>query len=246
MSGISGKKVWYVTNELPIEEIAERAVAKISGTNLSDIMEDAASGYTAHLDRLLKPVYKNNLLITEYNKKISPAELESNINKWTALTGWKPDVIVLDYMERMKPSEEGYSPDKSWLWLGAIARELVWMAKRMNIVIWTAAQTNRSGLGAEVVTMDMSQGSIQHLQEASAVVTMIQRDCPGKPDKKVLGFRAQKMRHSRRDNNVVWLEADLKKMTITDHVVEMPDVNREEEEEEEAAPQKKKKRSGTR
>lgn len=229
IAGVEEKKVWYVTNELPIEEIAERAISKISGVALSEIMEDAATGYTEHLNRLMTEVYKQNMLITEVNRQINTMELEAQMTKWISLTGWKPDVIVLDYMERMKPNEQGLRRDQSWAWQGAIAQDLVRLAKRHNILVWTAIQTNRSGLNSPVLDSSMAQGSIQHLQEAAAVVAMLQRDHPTDENKKAMEFRSLKMRHSPKDGKSVILEADLRKMTITRTEVKIEEIDRSQE-----------------
>jgi hypothetical protein len=139
--------------------------------------------------------------------------------KWVNLVGWKPDVLILDFMERMKPCDAGYGRDKEWNWLGAISRDLSRFAKRHNILVWTAAQTNRSGM-VKGVKMDlgMAQASTKHLQEATVVIGMTQQDIGD--DKIAMEFSSLKQRHSRRSFKPVMVECDLSKMNITNDVYE--------------------------
>jgi hypothetical protein len=152
--------------------------------------------------------------------------------KWVNLIGWKPDVLVLDFIERMKPCDSGYSRDRVWDWIGAIARDLSRFAKRHNILVWTAAQTNRSGYakekGKQPLGLDMAQGSVKHLQEAAAIIGMRQEAI--NDDKIVMELADLKQRHSRRAHRSVYLECDLGKMSITNTVYdkdtcEVDDIN---------------------
>ena len=151
-------------------------------------------------------------------------DLESEMAKWVNLLGWKPDVLVLDFMERMKPCDSGYRRDAVWDWIGAIAKDLKRFAKRHNILVWTAAQVNRSGLYKEAeIGLEMAQGSIKHLQESDCTIGMKQKHISH--DKIVMEFTSLKQRHSRMAHKPVYLECDLGRMSIT---------NKEYEEEVEA------------
>ena len=170
--------------------------------------------------------------LTEVNREISTDELESEMAKWVNLLGWKPDVLILDYMERMRPCDSGYRRDQIWDWIGAIARDLKRFAKRHNCLVWTAAQVNRSGLNKKVeMGLDMAQGSIKHLQESDCTIGMRQKHIS--QDKIVMEFTSLKQRHSKMAHKPVYLECDLGRMSITN-------VEYEEDETFEAAPTSKK------
>ncbi|KKL73702.1 hypothetical protein LCGC14_2072260 [marine sediment metagenome] len=210
------KRVWVVTNELSMEEQTERMLARITGKAMTDIINDPGVAFEG-LDREWKAGLHNRLRLTEVNREVSVDELEAEMCKWVNLIGWKPDVLILDFMERMKPNDKGFSRDRVWDWLGAIARDLSRFAKRNNILIWTAAQTNRSGLrkGADM-SLDMAQSSIKHLQEATVVIGMKQNEIGD--DKVVMEFTSLKQRHSRRSARPVSVECDLGRMSITNDV----------------------------
>ena len=209
-------RVWVVTNELSIEEQTERMLSKITGMEVTKIIDDPGVAYTG-LERHWRAGLHERIRLTEYNREVSVDDLESEMMKWSNLIGWKPDVLILDFIERMKPCERGYSRDRVWDWLGAISRDLSRLAKRHNILIWTAAQTNRSGYakakGKQPLGLDMAQGSVQHLQEAAAIIAMRQVHLPG--DKIVMELADLKQRFSKRASKPVYLEVDLGRMSIT-------------------------------
>jgi len=212
------KRVWVVTNELTIEEQTERMLARITGTDLTQIIDDPGIAYKG-LGRHWRADLHERIRLTEINREVSVDDIEAEMMKWVNLIGWKPDVLILDFMERMKPCDAGYARDKEWNWLGAISRDLSRFAKRHNILVWTAAQTNRSGLekGAKM-GLEMAQASTKHLQEATVVIGMTQYDIGD--DKVGMEFSSLKQRHSRRSFRPVVVECDLSKMSITNTVYE--------------------------
>ena len=212
MATTEGKKVWVVTNELSLEEQTERMLSRITGKDLTAIINDPGVAFEG-LGRHWKSGLHERLRLTEINREVSMDDLESEMCKWVNLIGWKPDVLILDFMERMKPCDAGYSRDKVWDWLGAIARDLSRFAKRNNILVWTAAQTNRLGLGKDrQMSLSWAQSSIKHLQEATVVIGMKQADLG---DRIVMEFTSLKQRHARRSSRPVFLECDLSKMHIS-------------------------------
>ena len=212
------KRVWIVTNELTIEEETERLLARITGTDLTEVINDPGIAYKG-LERHWRSGLHDRIRITEINREVSVDDIESEMMKWVNLIGWKPDVLILDFMERMKPCDAGFARDKEWNWLGAISRDLSRFAKRHNILVWTAAQTNRSGMmkGAKM-GLEMAQASTKHLQEATVVIGMSQQEIG--EDKVAMEFSSLKQRHSRRSFRPVMLECDLSKMSITNTVYE--------------------------
>jgi hypothetical protein len=63
-----------------------------------------------------------------------------------------PDIIILDYGDLIKP--ESSKRDEKRHQLETIYEELRGLAQESECPVWTASQTNRSGLNAEVITME--------------------------------------------------------------------------------------------
>jgi replicative DNA helicase len=235
MATIEQRRVWMVTNELSLEEQTERMLSRITGTKVQDIIDEPACAYEG-LDRHWKGGLDQRLRLTEVNREVSVDDLEAEMMKWVNLIGWKPDVLVLDFIERMKPVDSGYSRDRTWDWLGAISRDLSRFAKRHNILVWTAAQTNRSGYAKDTkrklpLGLDMAQGSVKHLQECACIIGMRQEELPD--EKIIMELVDLKQRFAKRSKRSVFLECDLSKMSITNNeyikeTCEVDDIDKKE------------------
>ncbi len=224
MAAQEQRKVWLVTNELSLEEQTERVLSKITGVPVQEIIDDPGVAYTPELGRKWKEDLHECLRITEVNREVSVDDLESEMMKWANLLGWKPEVLILDFIERMRPCDSGYSRDRVWDWLGAISRDLSRFAKRHNILVWTAAQTNRSGFGKDPkkrdpLSLEMAQGSVKHLQEAASIIGMRQQEISD--DEVVMEMVDLKQRFAKRSKRKVYLQIDLSRMSITNNEVEI-------------------------
>ncbi len=222
MAAIEGKRVLFISNELSMSEVTERFLCLLSGHHLNEIIDDPI-GSIGELEHHWKYGLEGQLRLVEVNREISTDDIESIVGRYANLYGWTPDVVVLDFMERMKPSLSGYKRDQSWNWYGAVAGDLVRSAKKNNWLIWTAVQTNRAGLSAEVQEMSNAQGSIRHFQEAAAVIAMHQQAGTWDDDNEtcVLAFKPLKLRHSRRPGETILVKARLGNMEITNNRIDV-------------------------
>ena len=65
--------------------------------------------------------------------------------------GISPDLIIVDYADLLKPIHREREKRNE---LESIYEELRAMAMELECPVWTASQTNRSGLNAEIITME--------------------------------------------------------------------------------------------
>jgi len=72
--------------------------------------------------------------------------------------GFRPDVILLDYIDCVQPSKTYADANVAE---GSVMRQFETMLSDFDIVGWTAIQGNRSSIGAEVVQADQMAGSIK-------------------------------------------------------------------------------------
>ena len=63
-------------------------------------------------------------------------------------------MIIVDYADLLKPTATGFKSQELRHSLGNTYEELRGIAQTWDIPVWTASQTNRSGLNAEVITME--------------------------------------------------------------------------------------------
>ena len=68
------------------------------------------------------------------------------------IRGFEPDMIIVDYGDLIRPISS--RKDEKRHQLETIYEELRGLAQICECPVWTASQTNRSGLNAEVITME--------------------------------------------------------------------------------------------
>lgn len=85
------------------------------------------------------------------------AYLETLINK-----NLKPDVIVLDYLNLLKPSNHHYTGDKQYIQIGYITKEVRGLSTKYGIPIFSATQSNRAGY-------ENTETSLTNISQSTAV-----------------------------------------------------------------------------
>lgn len=217
------KKVWLITNEMSMDRITERFISRLTGVKLDSIRDDPTTALSSDAMKFIKQKeLHKNIMFSYINRDASTEEIEAEVSRTSSVWNWNPDVLIIDYMERMKPNSPGIRKDKSWIYYGEIAKDLVRLAKSRKCLIWTAIQTNRLGLGAKELMGNMAQGSIMHLQEASALIALHQ-PTDKMEGKEIIEFKPLKIREAKWKEELVKLIADLDTMTITNKVWETPE-----------------------
>ena len=141
-----GKTVVQYTLELQDTVIANRYDSCITGFPLSDIKNFKQEIYEEIKD------FEGNLIIKEYpTKSASTNTIRAHLSRLVK-RGIKPGMIIVDYADLLKP--EGSSREEKRHQLEAIYEELRGISQEIGCPLWTASQTNRSGLNAEVITME--------------------------------------------------------------------------------------------
>lgn len=218
MAAREGKRVLHISNELTGEEIGERFLPLLTGGTLDEVMENPVTdNLGTHWDAGLD----NRLRCLEITKEVSIVHIESILERYKSIQGFVPEVIVLDYMERLCPALPGYDRNNTSQWFEGIAKDIVRMNKTRGIVTWTAAQVNRAGMSAKELSLAHGQGSIKHFQEADAVITVQKKQLPSNvfnhPDEKndvALHFMCQKMRQSGSAGKEALVQANMNKMML--------------------------------
>jgi len=226
---VEQKPVLFVTNELTIDEQAERFLARMQAPEidangnefyhtLREIQEDPTVAYRG-MERKWEAGIEGRLFVISVDLNTTADMIEGHLSRLRAEHGFVPATVVIDFLERMKPTSN-VSKDKEWIYIGEIAKELVRLGKRRKANVWTAIQTNRSGLSRGVVQdMSQAQSSIRQLQEAATVVGVrkvyVEMDASGEHKIECLAFKELKQRHSAMMDREVLLRVMLERMVIT-------------------------------
>ena len=141
----AGKNVVHYTLELADTVVASRYDSCITGVPLKDLFTFKEQIYETVQD------LEGGLIVKEYpTKSASTRTLENHLEKLRQ-RDFKVDMILVDYGDLLKPN---VIRKEKRMELESTYEELRAIAQKNDCPVWTASQTNRSGLNAEVITME--------------------------------------------------------------------------------------------
>ncbi|MDB4307250.1 AAA family ATPase [Akkermansiaceae bacterium] len=140
-----GKTVVHYTLELQDTVVASRYDSCLTGYPLSDIINFKEEIYEAIGD------VDGSLIVKEYpTKSATTNTVRSHLSRLIK-RGIKPGLVIVDYADLLKPVVVRKEKRNE---LESIYEDLRGLSTEFKCPIWTASQTNRSGLSAEVITME--------------------------------------------------------------------------------------------
>ena len=141
----SGKNVVHYTLELSEAATGQRYDSCISKVPLNILFHQKEEVLEAISD------LEGSLIIKEYpTKTASPNTLRTHLEKLKK-RNHKIDMIIIDYADLLRPPSNFKEKRAE---LESIYENIRAIAQENQCPVWTASQTNRSGLSAEVVTME--------------------------------------------------------------------------------------------
>jgi len=143
---MNGKNVVHYTLELADTVVANRYDSCITGYHLNEITVFKEQIYDKLQD------LPGKLIVKEYPTRSAGVQTIKNHIEKMRNQDFVPDLIIVDYADLLKP--EGSSKEEKRHQLEAIYEELRGISQESKCPLWTASQTNRSGLNAEVITME--------------------------------------------------------------------------------------------
>ncbi len=142
-----GRTVVHYTLELADTTVGNRYDSCITGVPLQDL-----HNYKEQILTDIKNI-PGTLIIKEYpTKSATISSLENHLDRLRQ-RGFEPSMVIVDYGDLLRPRSTSYKQELRHN-LGDIYEEMRGLAQKYDIPVWTASQTNRSGLNAEVITME--------------------------------------------------------------------------------------------
>ena len=141
----AGKTVVHYTLELQDTVIASRYDSCLTKVPLGNLMSFKEKIYEEVQD------IEGRLIVKEYpTKSATTHTIKTHLEK-LKMRNINVDMIIVDYADLLSPDRSQREKRNE---LETIYEELRGIASEMECPIWTASQTNRSGLNAEVITME--------------------------------------------------------------------------------------------
>lgn len=143
----AGLNVVHYTLELSHTTIGQRYDSCLTGVHLKDLFSLKEQIYEKVKD------IEGNVIIKEYpTKSANTNTIRTHLDKLKQ-QGIPIDMIIVDYGDLLKPLSAPRGSEKRHD-LESIYEELRATAQIYECPLWTASQTNRSGLNAELITME--------------------------------------------------------------------------------------------
>ena len=140
-----GKTVVHYTLELQDMSIGLRYDSCLTGVAINDLPIFKEQVYDKVTD------FDGTLIIKEYpSKSASTSTIKTHLEKLRT-RGIDVDMVIVDYADLLRPKRVEREKRHE---LESLYEELRGLAQEFKCVFWTASQTNRSGLNAEVITME--------------------------------------------------------------------------------------------
>lgn len=141
----AGLNVVHYTLELQDKVVALRYDSCITGISLTDVKEQKDIVWSGVKD------IKGKLIIKEYPTKSASTNTIKNHLEKLKRKDFRIDMVIVDYGDLIRPIN---AQKEKRIELESIYEELRGLAQVYQCTLWTASQTNRSGLNAEVITME--------------------------------------------------------------------------------------------
>jgi replicative DNA helicase len=120
-----------------------------------------------------KELIKKNLRLKRFKTNSKSASDIEIYLKRLINSGFKPDLVSIDYFECLAPEKGGFTSDTEWTREGVTMRKLESMAHDFNCAIWVPTQGTKDSMNSpEVVRMDQASGSAKKIHVAQVILSI--------------------------------------------------------------------------
>lgn len=155
--GIPGQDVLLITFELDVFKTAMRCLAASCGVPIDQLL--LHQEMVKRTIKSMQSTYNKRFYIYEWPPdECSVDHIYALLTNLKRTKGWKPDVIIIDYMDLMVSRRKKYN-DTEYSRLKHVATEIRGLAKNENVLVFTATQTNRGGMDDEQIDLNKSAES---------------------------------------------------------------------------------------
>lgn len=159
----SGLTVVHYTLELADTVVATRYDSSMTGIPINEIYN-----YKNKVHEFVQGI-EGKLIVKEYPTKSATTAMIKNHLDRLIRRGMSPDMVIVDYGDLLRPVK---SQREKRIELESIYEELRGIAQIYELPVWTASQTNRTGINAEVITMEAISEAFNKCFVADFICTM--------------------------------------------------------------------------
>lgn len=154
---IQGYDTAYISLELSERKMLQRFNMFFSGLGSKVLAEMKPSEIREHILSGYRNWNMGRLLVKTFPMRSATVrDIEGFLKTFAAKAGWFPKLLIIDYMDVVKPSVKR---NEEWQELKDISEEMKAFAQRKHFPIWTASQLNRAGARKKIATNEDSAGA---------------------------------------------------------------------------------------
>lgn len=165
-SMLENKKVLHIFVEDEVIDVRRKYFARLTNVPINNINDNIP--IIEARGKKFEPFMENVKLISTSGSNIKISDIENYIDEYIE-ENTTINTLVLDYLDRVVTDRKRFNKYEDQ---ADVVKELDRIAKKYNIMIITAAQTNRAGINKDILYLDDIQGSIERVQQATHVVTV--------------------------------------------------------------------------
>lgn len=149
-----GLNVLYISMEMSEEAVSKRIDANLMNVSMDDFDTLTGGSYKDKIKALASRNKIGKLIVKQFpTGGASVNHFNALMEELKTKKGWKPDVVMVDYLGICASSRiQGYS-ENSYQYVKAVAEELRGFAIRWDVAVWSGAQTNRNGWDSSDIEM---------------------------------------------------------------------------------------------
>lgn len=163
-----GLNVLYVSLEDPKKDVEDRFDSMFTAIEIRNL-----KSYPKKTKRLMNQFvqrYRGKIYTYDgTDEEMSVQDIERLFLETQHSTGIQFDSLIVDYDDEIKPIKKRVERRFEF---ADIYRDLRKLAAKQNILLWTAAQTNRASLDAEIVTEKYVAEDISKLRKCSLAISI--------------------------------------------------------------------------
>lgn len=147
---MSGHTVFHATCEVSEKKTQRRYDMAITGMSKSELRSKQRTAYERMVEAA-RSMAGGSLYVHQFSaNRTNVDDVARKVDEWSQNNGRKVDLVVVDYAELVNPSRS-YNDRRHEI--ESVFTELRSVGAERSSRVWTAAQTNRSGLEADVIGM---------------------------------------------------------------------------------------------
>lgn len=205
----AGRGVLHITLEISTRRVVRRYDQALTGMKSSEMM-NAPRAVAAARKQMMKAGGEVHVVDWSY-KDVTPNDVRGMVKRLRQ-QGKKVDMVVIDYLELMKPNPAPPGSRREMRHTyGALGKETRAVAVSTEIPIVTAWQVNREGSDCHNVELRHVSESWEIIKHADMIIGLNQSD--GERENRIMRLRILKQREST-ERPQVYLHSDLDRMVI--------------------------------